>query len=442
MRLSEHSKIMRETLLRQYLTRARGVLHLGAHLGHEAAKYQQFNKPVIWVEAIPSVCVELSNRLAGFSNQRAFCALLDNVDGLQRTFKISNNMGGVSSSIFDFGDYGNGAHSLWPDLDLHMTAAITLPTLRLDTVLHANQVSAAQFDFWVVDLQGAELLGLQGAEHAINNCNAILVEISQVEVYEGGVLWDELRRWLDNHGFYPLWLPDLPHDDVLFVHERTYKQVEEHFGSEHYLRHNSRRLEHLASLDLPLRNCTVLEVGAGIGDHTSFYLDRGCKVTVTDVRPENIEILKRRYGDNSNVEIMQLDMEAPKLEQDRAFDVIHCYGLLYHLANPEDAIRFMSQHGKLLCMETCVAPDDQGEVNCLQEPGCVFSQSFYGQGCRPNQQWVLNTLSKYFTRAYLTPTQPDHPEFTRYPEGHSVTLYRRVYVAVQGNNYLPAWFEK
>ena len=41
-----------------------------------------------------------------------------------------------------------------------------------------------------------------------------------------------------------------------------------HVHSENYLRINGRRLEHLASLGLPLDGRTVLEVGAGLGDLT------------------------------------------------------------------------------------------------------------------------------------------------------------------------------
>lgn len=55
-----------------------------------------------------------------------------------------------------------------------------------------------------------------------------------------------------------------------------------HFTNSHYQRINQRRLEHLASLHLPLENRSVLEVGAGIGDLTSFFLDRNCEVVITE----------------------------------------------------------------------------------------------------------------------------------------------------------------
>jgi len=40
------------------------------------------------------------------------------------------------------------------------------------------------------------------------------------------------------------------------------------FHSVGYLRHNARRLEHLNSLGLDISGRSVLELGAGIGDHT------------------------------------------------------------------------------------------------------------------------------------------------------------------------------
>ena len=71
--------------------------------------------------------------------------------------------GGVSSSIFQFGPYGSGERTLWPDLNLNMESEITLPMIRLDTLLKGNDLEVENYDYWVVDLQGAEKLALDGA---------------------------------------------------------------------------------------------------------------------------------------------------------------------------------------------------------------------------------------------------------------------------------------
>src|SRR5690242_1107048 len=50
------------------------------------------------------------------------------------------------------------------------------------------------------------------------------------------------------------------------------------FLSPAYQQHNVARLQHLDSLGLPVCGKRVLELGAGVGDHTIFYLHRNCKV--------------------------------------------------------------------------------------------------------------------------------------------------------------------
>ena len=69
------------------------------------------------------------------------------------------------------------------------------------------------------------------------------------------------------------------------------------FRNPAYLRMNARRLEHLAGLGLPIAGRDVLEVGAGIGDLTSFFLDRGCQVTAIEPRAENRAYFATQYDD-------------------------------------------------------------------------------------------------------------------------------------------------
>src|SRR5262245_46388403 len=76
------------------------------------------------------------------------------------------------------------------------------------------------------------------------------------------------------------------------VHSRDPRHA---FHSFHYLRHNARRLEHLASLGIPVAGSRVLEVGAGMGDHSHFFFDRGCAVTITEARPELLARLRETY---------------------------------------------------------------------------------------------------------------------------------------------------
>ena len=119
--------------------------------------------------------------------------MLGNSNGRECTFHISNNQQGVSSSLFEFGEYGTGEKSLWPELNLSMIQKISLPSVTLDSLLTANDLNVKDYSFWVVDLQGAEKVAFEGAYESLKSCEALYVEVSTVEVYKGGVLYAELE---------------------------------------------------------------------------------------------------------------------------------------------------------------------------------------------------------------------------------------------------------
>jgi SAM-dependent methyltransferase len=211
-----------------------------------------------------------------------------------------------------------------------------------------------------------------------------------------------------------------------------------YFYSGHYQAHNQARLAHLASLQLPIAGRSVLEVGSGPGDHTGFFLERGCVVTSVDGREECLQDLRQRYP---QVRTRLADMNHPgELIQLGQFDIVHCYGLLYHLDSPEAAIAAMSSVcGHLLLLETCVTPGPGHSINPVEEALGDYTQSCNGRGCRPTRSWVFDTLKNQFSHVYQTRTQPDHPEFpldwTRIPADHG--LVRIVLVASRQTLDLP-----
>jgi SAM-dependent methyltransferase len=181
------------------------------------------------------------------------------------------------------------------------------------------------------------------------------------------------------------------------------------FHSHEYLRHNQRRLEHLATLGLEISGSTVLEVGAGIGDHTSFFLDRGCQVLSTDARDENLKLLRSRYP---NLSVKKLDMDDPDEDITGTFDIVYCYGLLYHLKNPAKAIEFMGRRcGKMLLLETVVSYGDAETINPCFEDKTDHSQSIRGSGCRPTRLWIYQQLKQIYPFIYMPLTQPNHEQF-------------------------------
>jgi len=175
---------------------------------------------------------------------------------------------------------------------------------------------------------------------------------------------------------------------------------------------------------------SVLEVGAGIGDHTHYYIDRGCAITITEAREANLASLRRRYP---HLDVESLDMDSPHPIASGPFDVIHCYGLLYHLGKPAEALTFLGENTtKMLFLETCVSFGESEEINLISEPQSDLTQAYSATGCRPTRSWVFNRLRALFAYVYVPTTQPCHAEFPldwSNMKEHTARLQRAVFIA-------------
>jgi FkbM family methyltransferase len=181
------------------------------------------------------------------------------------------------------------------------------------------------------------------------------------------------------------------------------------FLASHALHINRARLDHLASLGLGLHNKRVLEVGAGIGLHTAFFEERGCDVLSTDGSSANVAEMMRR-NPHRRVGLLDLDRDVDLTELG-SFDVIYCYGTLYHLSFPDRALaRLAAACTGMILLETIVLPGSHPELQLAAEPPSA-NQALRGFGCRPTRPWVMAALQRHFGHAYTTLDQPDHPDF-------------------------------
>ncbi|MDF1809333.1 MAG: class I SAM-dependent methyltransferase [Phycisphaerales bacterium] len=203
------------------------------------------------------------------------------------------------------------------------------------------------------------------------------------------------------------------------------------FHSWRYLRNTARRLEHLATLGLNFSNSSILELGAGIGDLTTFFLDRGATVHATEGRPENYAFLKDRFDEEPNVTTQIINLDPPPKDFNNTYDTVISYGLLYHLSDPIEALNFMSNAAQdRLLLESICVPGDHLAINPHKEIQSQAGSAYTGLGCRPTRTWVYEQLKERFEFVYLPTTQPSHIEFpTDWTQASYPAATRAIFIA-------------
>jgi hypothetical protein len=186
--------------------------------------------------------------------------------------------------------------------------------------------------------------------------------------------------------------------------------IKKAFYLNEHLEINKQRIEHFNSLKLNIVNKTILETGCGgKGDHTINLLKYTSNVTINDARLNNIKMCLTNI--NKNLEFNTWDLNIDFNTNGKMYDIIYCYGTLYHLYNPSLCIKNLSN----ICndfMIICTAGNENDEgIEYVKEDISQHSQAYVKCGCRPSRKWVLDEMSKYFNYIYFPKTQPLHYDF-------------------------------
>src|SRR5262245_54352390 len=215
----EEAGISWEIETSRFLKDARGVIHVGAGIGQEAEMYAELGLPVIWIEPLGGVFDLLRDRIGKYSNQQAFQYLLTDQDGESYDFGISNN-NGASSSIFNFKQH----RDIWPQVDY--VASTRLESRTLKAVIEQHGIDLAIYDTLILDVQGAELLVIEGAHDLIDRFKWIRAEAADFEAYEGSCQVKDLDAYLIPRGFrqWALW-PAIWKENIGTYYEVLYKRL-------------------------------------------------------------------------------------------------------------------------------------------------------------------------------------------------------------------------
>ena len=169
------------------------------------------------------------------------------------------------------------------------------------------------------------------------------------------------------------------------------------------------RLEHLATLGLPVEGRSVIDVGSGIGRLSEFFAARGCDVLCVDGREDNIAQLRARYPERRAAVV---DVETDELLAHGSFDVVFCYGLLYHLSDP---LAFLGRAAticrELMIVETCITDSEERVLFLVDDPDDP-TMSLSRVASRPSPPYVVASLRlSGFDHVYSPIRLPRHKDF-------------------------------
>lgn len=187
-----------------------GVLHIGAHDCEEITVYEKLllkPKHIVWIDGYMPKVIECKNK--GIPN--VYHAIISDVDDKDVTFNVSNNI--QSSSILEL-----GTHSFYHP-SIKYTNKIQCKTTTIDTFFDINGLDASKYNFWNMDIQGAEMLALKGGLKSLQYVDMIYLEVNTSEVYIGCSLLKDIDAFLQLHNFkrVELFITSCTWGDALYV---------------------------------------------------------------------------------------------------------------------------------------------------------------------------------------------------------------------------------
>jgi FkbM family methyltransferase len=180
-------------LMAQYKLAPRGIIHVGAHDGEEAASYLALGfARVLLIEPQPALAAGLAARFRDEPRVAVAARAIADADGSVDLHLTSST---VSSSILPIKRHAE----IFPEIS--ETGRIRVPAQTLDGLLAERQYAADDFNIAVIDIQGAELLALRGAEAALARLDALLIEVNFAELYENSAQIEDIDDHLMARGF-------------------------------------------------------------------------------------------------------------------------------------------------------------------------------------------------------------------------------------------------
>jgi FkbM family methyltransferase len=170
----------------------------------------------------------------------------------------------------------------------------------------------------------------------------------------------------------------------------------------------------VAKLKPALGLSNALDAGCGVGFFSQTLVECGLNAGGFDGREENIAEARRRFPE---IPFEQGDIEDREILELGTFDLVLCFGLLYHLENPLLAIRHLrAMTDKCLLLESMCLPGEKSSMLLRTEPR-QGDQSLTEVACYPSEGSLVKMLYRAgFPAVYRVMPLPDHDDFRDTPE--------------------------
>jgi FkbM family methyltransferase len=152
-------------LVKKYKMDIRGIIHVGAHAAEEKLVYDEIGAPVLWIDGNKDLCRRIAKKIK--SPNRLKCAVI--ADDYKDVVWYSTTRT-ASDSI------------LKPEKNLKDVKDLRITGMALVQAFPLSHFQGSE-NFLNLDIQGAELLALQGAD--ISRFDYVYTEVHEVETYKG-----------------------------------------------------------------------------------------------------------------------------------------------------------------------------------------------------------------------------------------------------------------
>jgi FkbM family methyltransferase len=173
----------------------KGIIHVGACMGEEFPIYDKYTKNVIWIEANPELIPIIEKNVYG---EKVLSYAVCDKDHEKIKFNViysDDRTNPGCSSILDLKIH----QQLYPMIN--KVREVEVETITLDTLLKEQNLIPSDYNVLNMDIQGAELLALKGAENLLQHLDIVYTEFSLVELYKDCCLLSDLDEFLTERGF-------------------------------------------------------------------------------------------------------------------------------------------------------------------------------------------------------------------------------------------------